>query len=135
MSDVRARVAYDPNYACDAIVIYRPGREILEWVNGRAAWRPIDERIDLQEPPVDKLTICDEEVLRALYEALAEHFGGTGRDARALRKDYEHEKDRVDKLIDAVTSVPTAISVNGETIIVARPGEMEIDDRRKAVSG
>lgn len=41
------------------------------------------------------------DVARALYEALADHFGHSGHDTRALRKDYEAERARVDKLIDA----------------------------------
>jgi len=120
MSDVRARVAYDYNYACDTIVIYKPGREILEWQQGRGVWQPLDRRVDLQEPPAQKLVIYDEEVLRALYEALADHFGGSGHDTRALRKDYEHEKGRVDRLIDGLLDQPQAVMVNGEHILVSR---------------
>lgn len=36
---------------------------------------------------------------RALYEALADHFGHAGHDARALRRDYEAERKRVDLMI------------------------------------
>jgi len=35
---------------------------------------------------------------RALYDALAQHFGNTS-DARQLRRDYDAERGRVDKLI------------------------------------
>lgn len=45
--------------------------------------------------------VIDIEVARALLDALARHFGGTG-DTRQLRKDYDHERSRVDKLTDAV---------------------------------
>jgi hypothetical protein len=40
-----------------------------------------------------------EDIARAVYEALAEHFGHNGHDTRALRKDYDAERGRVDKLI------------------------------------
>lgn len=40
------------------------------------------------------------EAARALYEALADHFGHGGHDARALRRDYEAERKRVDRFID-----------------------------------
>lgn len=40
---------------------------------------------------------------RALYEALADHFGHAGHDARALRRDYEAERKRVDTFIAHLT--------------------------------
>jgi hypothetical protein len=120
MGDVRARVQYDPRYLADSIIIYKPGQEVVVWENGHAHWRPMDRRVDMENPPVDKLVVTDEEVLRALYEALADHFGGSGHDTRALRKDYEHEKGRVDKLIDGLLDQPQAVMVNGEHILVAR---------------
>lgn len=39
---------------------------------------------------------------RALYEALAHHFGGNATDTRQLRADYDAERKRVDKMIDAL---------------------------------
>jgi hypothetical protein len=42
---------------------------------------------------------------RAVYEALAEHYGHTGLDTRALREDYEEERSRVDRLLDYVMDV------------------------------
>lgn len=41
-----------------------------------------------------------------LLDALARHFGGTG-DSRQLRKDYDAERGRVDKLIATLTTVAT----------------------------
>lgn len=41
----------------------------------------------------------DEDEARALYEALADHFGHSGNDTRALRRDYDAERARVDLLI------------------------------------
>jgi hypothetical protein len=41
---------------------------------------------------------------RALLEALARHFGGTG-DVRQLRKDHDAERARVDKLLGVLSEV------------------------------
>lgn len=43
-----------------------------------------------------------EPVARALLDALAAHFGGTG-EVQTLRKDYLAERARVDKMIDYLT--------------------------------
>lgn len=45
-----------------------------------------------------------DDAARALYEALAEHFGHAGHDARALRADYNAERARVDKFIAHLTN-------------------------------
>lgn len=47
------------------------------------------------------------EAARALLDSLTRHFHGAD-DTRALRKDYDAERARVDKLIDMVGS-PTVI--------------------------
>ena len=120
MSNIRARVAYDPNFLADSIVIFEPGKRVVEWVDGRAQWRQLSDRVDLREPPVDKLVTTDPEILRALYEALAEHFGGTGHDTRALRADYDHERSRVDKMLDSLLATPLTVVMDGKTIMVAR---------------
>lgn len=44
--------------------------------------------------------LLPEDDLRAIYEALAEFFGHAGHDIRALRKDYDAERGRVDRLIN-----------------------------------
>lgn len=43
----------------------------------------------------------DEDDARAVYEELADYFGHAGHDTRSLRNDYDAERKRVDKLIDA----------------------------------
>lgn len=52
------------------------------------------------EDPAAWLQLHDD-VARAIYEALAEHYGHAGHDTRSLRRDYDDERRRVDKLIDA----------------------------------
>jgi len=48
-----------------------------------------------------------EDVARAIYEALADHFGHSGHDTRALRKDYDAERARVDAFIKHLTGGAT----------------------------
>lgn len=47
------------------------------------------------------ITIPDD-VARALLDALSTHYGGAA-DTRTLRRDYEDERKRVDKLISYLT--------------------------------
>jgi hypothetical protein len=47
-----------------------------------------------------------EDTARALLDILAQHFGGTS-NTQQLRKDYDAERARVDKLIQFAISPPT----------------------------
>jgi hypothetical protein len=46
---------------------------------------------------------------RALLDALHTHYSGV-EDTRALRRDYDNERDRVDKLTDSLTSIAKALA-------------------------
>lgn len=59
------------------------------------------DRETVPDPELQPLWLAEDEA-RALYEALADYFGHTGNDGRALRRDYEDERKRVDRLIGAV---------------------------------
>lgn len=50
----------------------------------------------------------DEDAGRALYEALARHYGGISVDAASLRKDYDAERKRVDTFISHLTKAATS---------------------------
>jgi hypothetical protein len=63
---------------------------------GEVSSAPFDPQT---EPPREARLRLKEDVARAIYEALGDHFGHAGHDARALRKDYEAERKRVDTLI------------------------------------
>lgn len=67
---------------------------------------------DLPDPPAPDvaptLQLGDNEA-RALLEALARHYGGAD-DVRALRRDYDAERKRVDTLTSALTGVTLALS-------------------------
>lgn len=60
----------------------------------------------MEDDEADRLHIRVEDA-RAIYEALADFFGHSGHDTRALRKDYDAERGRVDKLLAHLTR-PTA---------------------------
>lgn len=54
------------------------------------------------EPPPEAWLRLAEEDARAIYEALAQYFGFSGADGAQLRSDYMAERQRVDKMIDAL---------------------------------
>jgi hypothetical protein len=63
----------------------------------------ISEADTMVEPPEDAWLRLSNEDARAVYEALAEHFGHAGHDMRALRQDYDAERKRVDTFINHLT--------------------------------
>lgn len=68
-------------------------------------WQPQTARVlieDAAEHPEDWLRLHEDDA-RAIYEALAEHFGHTGHDIRSLRRDYDTERRRVDQFIEHLT--------------------------------
>lgn len=71
---------------------------VLEWPYPEFAADPVEPGQVI--PPS---LVLREDVARAVYEALADYFGHAGHDARALRKDYEAERRRVDKVLDYLT--------------------------------
>lgn len=82
-----------------AVVREHGGRsELLQWASVSIESRQSDGEYRVEEEQ-DRLHIREDDA-RAIYEALAEHFGHNGHDTRALRKDYEAERARVDRLIE-----------------------------------
>jgi hypothetical protein len=57
------------------------------------------EQIEPHEEPGSRTLRMPIDMARALHEALSRHFGGV-QDAQTLRKDYEAERQRVDRLIE-----------------------------------
>lgn len=55
------------------------------------------------EPMAQPFLRLPTELAYALLDALAAHFGGVS-EVRQLRKDYEHERARVDRLIAHITT-------------------------------
>lgn len=56
-----------------------------------------------------------EDDARAVYEALGRYFGGDAVNNDRLRSDYDAERRRVDKMIDALIAGPKAIAVTYPT--------------------
>lgn len=78
-----------------------PFRRLLRF-NGDDMLRTWEE-IDYNQPMQPTLTLGHDEA-HALVAALTNHYQGVD-DQRALRKDYDHERGRVDKLLDAITRI------------------------------
>lgn len=102
----RAYAETDPMFLGVRIAVRRPtldgGGTVLTWAQPDAKMvteggTQLDDNVWLR---------LHEDDARAMYEALAAHFGGTGHDTRALRKDYDAERARVDRLIGHLTSSP-----------------------------
>ena len=102
-----ARAHVKPDYMRDGVAIIAM-REVSPYVRHRIQWQPLAVRVAEVDGPIrddgeaDWLRL-DEDIARAIYEALADHFGHSGHDTRALRKDYEAERGRVDKFIAHLT--------------------------------
>jgi hypothetical protein len=93
----RARAEYNPMRDSVSIVASPSQDTIVIW--GEVAYRTTnpDTAVDAPEAHLH----LREDLARALYEALGRYFGGDAVDARQLRQDYEAERRRVDKFIDA----------------------------------
>lgn len=104
--DRPARVVVDHDLMRDGVRIAvspRPGTVIL-W--GHATYRILDPDEPTTLDP-DAYLHLHEDVARAMYEALGRYFGGDAVDARRLRQDYDAERARVDKFIDATLNRST----------------------------
>lgn len=54
--------------------------------------------------PFEPTLVLDDELARPLLDALCRHYSGA-EDTRALRRDYERERSRVDVLVDHLGQV------------------------------
>ena len=95
----RVRTEYDHLGAGVRIAISPREHERLVWSQFPTARRD-ETPTDLSE---DEWLRLDEDVARALYESLADYFGHAGHDTRALRRDYDAERKRVDQFISHLT--------------------------------
>ena len=95
---IRARAEFDPQrFGVRVIVSPREG-QVIRW------GEPIVSKLDPDVlAPDDAWLRLDEDMARAIYETLADHFGHSGHDTRALRKDYDAERVRVDTFIKHLT--------------------------------
>lgn len=74
-------------------------REVLQWPASLEVRTYDAADYSGREGPETDWLYIPEDLAHAIYEALADHFGHTGHDIRALRKDYDAERARVDKFI------------------------------------
>lgn len=87
----------------------RGSRQLLRLDSGAARhWEDLPEAMEEGEPT---LILYDDEA-RALLDALVAHYQGA-ENTQTLRRDYDHERARVDKLTDAVTGIATNLTQGG----------------------
>lgn len=97
MRGAKAKAIYDP--AADAVAL-----SISPYPGSVFTW-PQPELAIVENGatgPVQAKLMLSEDVVRALYEELGRYFGSDVVDARRLRQDYDDERGRVDKFIDAL---------------------------------
>ena len=78
-------------------------RELIQWGELSATTHDMREGPGTESESASWLRLREDDA-RALYDALADHFGHAGHDTRALRKDYDAERKRVDLLIDRMVT-------------------------------
>lgn len=106
-----ARAHIRPNFALGGIDVALV-TELPDGARRIRQWQPFHETVytapndAATERSTDLLSIPDDEA-RALYEALAEHYGHGTNDTRDLRRDHDAERARVDKLTDALITIAT----------------------------
>lgn len=72
--------------------------------HGRLTWAAWPD--PAASPPGDATMALPDDVARALMDELVRHYHGAS-DTVALRRDYDHERGRVDKLTDALITITT----------------------------
>lgn len=97
----QAHVAFDPS-RFGVLIQIRRWRELRAFDGGGPVPIPDDNR-PLGHEDTERATLrIEEDEAHALYEALGEYFGHAGASTMALRADYDAERKRVDRLIEAV---------------------------------
>lgn len=108
-------------YKAAARYDYQTGR-IFVYVRSEGAdgihvnWVPVEgqnhTRVGMVSNPGEERLpsyIFDEAMSRPIYEALKQLYEPNTDNVVALRKDYDHERARVDKLLDHLLAPPTVI--------------------------
>lgn len=97
----RVRIVPDATVDGIALQIVNSGVGVTQQLRySRLSTETVEPGISM---PAPSLTV-DDELGRALLDALAEHYGHTS-GGRQQRADYEHERRRVDKLTDRLLTM------------------------------
>ena len=97
----QAHVAFDPS-RFGVLIQIRTGQALRAFDGSGVVLIPQDNS-RLADDDAERATLrIEEDEARALYEALGEYFGHAGASTMALRADYNAERKRVDRLIEAV---------------------------------
>lgn len=110
LSGWRARVEDDYLNGSVRLLLARRSGDALIYVTalGTDGFGAMEtERVEVNMMPTNAGRLrLPEDAARALYDALAQHFAGEA-GTRQTRADLLHERGRVDKLIDVVSTVAT----------------------------
>ena len=101
MSGWKARIADD--LACDGIRILWFRDDGQRLVTNGDMVQTLTEGAVVTGEGLHPLSLRDD-LARSLLDALTRYYHGA-EDTRALRKDYDHEKQRVDKALDALIAL------------------------------
>ena len=101
------RVRILPDAAMDGIAVQvarpLPGSGVVEVLT----WQQSSVTVEPAVHPAGEASLkVDDGLGRALLDALAAHYGGTT-GGRQQRADFEHERGRVDRLLDTLTIIAT----------------------------
>lgn len=105
-SPAKAKAEFDMARGGVRIIVSPEPGVLLLWEP--ATYKREDPQTAAMTEPHEAWLPLREDVARAVYEALAEYYGHDVVNARQLRRDYEAERKRVDKLIDATINTRTA---------------------------
>ena len=89
---------------CKPRILRLPGKDEPKW---NVTWDDFDPY-----DPVEPSFTLDIEAARALLDALSHRFDGA-EDTRALRRDYDAERKRTDKLTDALIGLAHELAAPG----------------------
>lgn len=91
-----------------------PGKRILHYSHDgqRLTWSDIDESSALTEDSPAPTLALPSEAGRALLDELARFYQG-GEDTRALRRDYDNERKRVDEQAKVIADIARMLAQGG----------------------
>lgn len=102
----RIRVGISDNFEFDGISIFigiRIDHQQTSIIRFDENGRPRFEIVESMAEVMPSIKI-NNDFARALLDALMRHYQGAS-DTRALRSDYAHERGRVDKLLDVISTI------------------------------
>jgi hypothetical protein len=90
-------------------------RRILQFGDGNSMrWDELPRDGELVDEPAQPTFRLPHDIGRPLLEALVRHYNGA-EDTRALRRDYDNERRRVDEQAKTIGDIARALAMRGTT--------------------